>query len=164
MRKTLIISVSCAGLLLAIARAADPPQLKEGLWEIRGQRIENPGSKRTEFAYRLCRSHAYDKAMDDLVRNQRDCTTTFESLGGGRYASASRCTAAGIVIVSKGTYTYESSTSTRSESNATYVPAFHGKTDETLIQDQSYIGSCPAGMNPGDRINADSKMQRYANP
>ncbi len=156
--------LSSAMLLLAIARAADPPQLKEGLWEIRGQRIENPGNRRTEFTYRLCRSHAYDKAMDDLVKNQKDCTTSFDSLGGGRYVSASRCTAAGVVIVSKGTYTYESSTSARSESTATYDPAFHGKTDETLIQDQSYVGSCPAGMNPGDRVDARSKLQRYAAP
>ena len=154
MRRMLI--VSCA-LLLPIARAADPPQLREGLWEIHGQRIENPGNRRTEFTYRLCRSHAYDRAMDDLVKNQKDCTTSFESLGGGRYASSSRCTAAGIVIESKGTYTYESNTSTRSESTATYDPAFHGKTDETLIQDQNYIGICPAGMRPGDRINAVSK-------
>ncbi len=159
-----MLIVACAMLLLPIARAADPPQLKEGLWEIRGQRIVNPGSRRTEFTYRLCRSHAYDKAMDDLVKNQKDCTTSFESLGGGRYASASRCTAAGVVIVSRGTYTYESSTSTRSESTATYVPALHGKTDETLIQDQNYIGSCPAGMNPGDRIDAESKIQRYGAP
>ncbi len=156
--------LSSAMLLLAIARAADPPQLKEGLWEIRGQRIENPGNRRTEFTYRLCRSHAYDKAMDDLVKNQKDCTTSFDSLGGGRYVSASRCTAAGVVIVSKGTYTYESSTSARSESTATYDPAFHGKTEETLIQDQSYVGSCPAGMNPGDRVDARSKLQRYAAP
>lgn len=156
--------LSSAMLLLAIARAADPPQLKEGLWQIRGQRIENPGNRRTEFTYRLCRSHAYDKAMDDLVKNQKDCTTSFDTLGGGRYVSASRCTAAGVVIVSKGTYTYESSTSARSESTATYDPAFHGKTDETLIQDQSYVGSCPAGMNPGDRVDARSKLQRYAAP
>ncbi len=162
MRRMLI--VGCAMLLLPIARAADPPQLKEGLWEIRGQRIENPGNRRTEFTYRLCRSHAYDKAMDDLVKKQKDCTTNFDSLGGGRYVSSSRCTAAGVVIVSKGTYTYESSTSARSESTATYDPAFHGKTDETLIQDQSYIGSCPAGMNPGDRIDTRSNLQRYTAP
>jgi len=155
-----MLMLSSAMLLLPIARAADPPQLKEGLWEIRGQRIENPGNKRTEFTYRLCRSHAYDKAMDDLVKNQKDCTTTFESLGGGRYASSSRCTAAGIVIESKGSYRYESSTSARSESTATYLPALRGKTDETLIQDQNYLGSCPAGMRPGDRIDADAKVQR----
>jgi hypothetical protein len=158
MRKIVIIST--ATLLLTVARAADPPELKEGLWEIRGQRIENPGSKRTDFTYRLCRNHAYDKAMDALVKNVKDCTTAFDSLGGGRYSSESRCTVENTVIVSKGTYTYESSTTTRSESTATYTPALHGKTDETMIQDQNYVGKCPAGMNPGDRVKVDGAAQR----
>ena len=158
MKKTVIVP---AVLLLSAARAADPPQLQEGLWEIRGQSIENPGNKTTDFTYRLCRNHAYDKAMDDVVKHAKDCATKFDSLGGGHYASASRCTVAGIVIVSKGTYTYESATSTRLESTATYQPAFNGKTDETLTQDQKFVGSCPAGMNPGDRIMPGGILQRY---
>jgi hypothetical protein len=158
MKKTVIVP---ALLLLSAARAADPPQLQEGLWEIRGQSIENPGNKTTDFTYRLCRNHAYDKAMDDLVKHAKGCSTKFDSLGGGHYASASRCTVAGIVIVSKGSYTYESATSTRLESTATYQPAFHGKTDETLTQDQKYVGNCPAGMNPGDRIMPGGILQRY---
>jgi hypothetical protein len=162
MRKLLLISASAAAALLPMARAADPPPLKEGLWEIRGQSIANPGGKRTDFTYRLCRNHAYDQAMDALVKNQKDCTTAFDSLGGGRFTSASRCTVAGTVIESKGTYTYQSSISTRSESSATYTPAFHGKSDETVIQDQTYVGSCPAGMKPGDRISTDGTLQRYS--
>jgi uncharacterized protein DUF3617 len=157
-KKTVIVP---AVLLLSAARAADPPQLQEGLWEIRGQSIENPGNKITDFTYRLCRNHAYDKAIDDLVKHAKGCATKFDSLGGGQYASASRCTVAGIVIVSKGTYTYESATSTRLESTATYQPAFNGKTDETLTQDQKFVGSCPAGMNPGDRIMPGGILQRY---
>ena len=154
-------TVSAATLLLAIASAADPPPLQEGLWEIRGQSIDNPGGKKTAFTYRLCRNHAYDKAMDALVKNVKDCTTSFDSLGDGRYSSSSRCTLDGTVIVSNGTYTYLRSTSTRSESHATYTPAYHGKTDETVIQDQSYVGACPAGMQPGDRITVDGTVQRY---
>ena len=161
-RKRLLM-ISAATLLLSIARAADPPPLKEGLWEIRGQSIENPGGKRIEFTYRLCRNHAYDRAMDALVKNVKECTTAFDDLGGGRYSSASRCTAGDTVIESKGTYTYESSTSARSESYATYTPALRGKTDETVIQDQKYVGSCPAGMKPGDRISTEGTLQRYTN-
>jgi hypothetical protein len=63
--------------------------------------------------------------------------------------------------VSNGTYTYISSTSTHSESHAAYTPAYDGKTDETVIQDQTYVGSCPAGMQPGDRIKVDGTLQRY---
>ncbi|MGC1386951.1 MAG: DUF3617 family protein [Steroidobacteraceae bacterium] len=154
-------TVSAATLLLTIASAADPPPLQEGLWEIRGQSIDNPGGKKSEFTYRLCRNHAYDKAMDAMVKNVKDCTTAFDSLGDGRYSSESRCTIDGTIIESKGTYTYLSATSTRSESHATYTPAYRGKTDETVIQDQNYVGACPAGMRPGDRITVEGTLQRY---
>ncbi len=77
-------TVSAATLLLTIASAADPPPLQEGLWEIRGQSIDNPGGKKSEFTYRLCRNHAYDKAMDAMVKNVKECTPAFDSLGDGR--------------------------------------------------------------------------------
>jgi Protein of unknown function (DUF3617) len=161
MSKRLLCAAAALVLQIAIVRAADPPEVQEGLWEVHGQTIENPGNKTTVFTYQLCRSHAYDKAMDALVKNVKGCSTEFDSVGGGRYTSASRCTVAGTLIVSKGTYTHESSTATRSESFATYTPPFHGKTDETVTQDQKYVGDCPAGVNPGDRIMADGSLQRY---
>lgn len=161
MRKTPAFSAAALLLQMVIARAADPPELREGLWEIRGESVENPGNKKTVFTYRLCRSHAYDKAMDALVKNVKGCSTEFNDLGGGRYSSASRCTVAGTLIVSKGTYNYQSNTSTRSESSATYTPPLHGKSDEMVIQDQSYVGDCPTGMKPGARILVDGTVQRY---
>ena len=85
--KTTLLPMSLALILLSVARAADPPPLKEGLWEISGQSIENPGNKRTEFKYQLCRNHAYDSAMDALVKNAQGCTTSFDDLVGGRFAS-----------------------------------------------------------------------------
>ena len=90
----------------------------------------------TNFSYRLCRNHAFDKAMDAQVKNAKDCTTSFDDLGGGKFSSRRAARSGTAVIVSKGTYTYESATSTRSESHATYTPAFNGKTEETLLQDQ----------------------------
>ena len=157
--KKQLLSAWLGLLLLSVARAADPPPLKEGLWEITGQSIVNPGSKRTEFTYRLCRNHAYDSAMDALARNAQGCTTSFDDLGDGRFASSSSCNIDGTLIVSKGTYTYESMTSTRSESFATYSPAYKGRTDERVIQDQHYVGACPAGMKPGDRITGGAVVR-----
>jgi hypothetical protein len=156
-----LMTISAAAFLLSIARAADPPPLKEGLWDVSGESIVNPGGKKTEFNYQLCRNHAYDKAMDALVKNAPGCTTSFDDLGGGRFASASSCSAEGTLIVSKGTYTHESATATHSDSYATYTPAYRGKTDERVLQDQRYVGDCPAGMKPGDRI-AGGALQRYA--
>jgi hypothetical protein len=90
--------------------------------------------------------------MDTLVKNAKGCTTSFDDQGGGHFASSSSCSVEGTSIVSKGTYTYESMTSTRSESFAAYTPAYKGRTDEHVVQEQRYLGACPTGMKPGDRI------------
>lgn len=71
MVKKTLLPMTLAIVLLSIARAADPPPLKEGLWEISGQSIENSGSKHTDFKYQLCRNHAYDNAMDRVVKNAK---------------------------------------------------------------------------------------------
>ncbi len=148
-------------LLISLAQAASAPALKEGLWEVRGQIIENPGAKQTQFAYRLCRNHAYDKAMDDRVRTVKGCSTSFDNLGHGRFAAASRCTLDNVVIDSKGTTVYESDTAMHSDSRSTYSPAYRGRTDETIVEDQHYLGPCPAGVQPGDRLMPDGSLQRY---
>ena len=151
------------GVLLALAvteaRAARPPQLLEGLWEIQIRSTENPGGKKAEYSFRLCRDHAYDdKQTDDLVKDNKNCTTKLESLGGDKFSAESRCSVSGIVIVSKGVSTYQGGSTVHSESTATYTPPLYGKSGETMIQDQRYLGSCPAGMKPGDRMTADGSI------
>jgi len=156
-----MIALSAALLVWVIARAAEPPPLKEGLWEIHGHSIENPGGRENDFTYRLCRNHKFDDAMTAQAKNAKECNTSFDDLGGGKYASSSTCLVPGTSIVSNGTYTYESSTAARSESHAIYTPAFHGKTEETIIEDQKYIGRCPSNMKPGDRLMSDGTLQRF---
>ena len=51
--------------------------------------------------------------------------------------------------------------SVAADSHAAYTPAFDGKTDETLTEDQQYIGKCPAAMKPGDRLNPDGILWRH---
>jgi hypothetical protein len=154
------------GVLLAatvsVARAAGPPRLLEGLWEISVHSTENPGGKSTEYSFKLCRDHAFDKQTDELVKNNKNCATQLQSLGADRFSAASRCTVSGIVIVSKGLSVYQKNTAVHSESAATYTPPLYGKTDETMVQDQRYLGNCPAGMKPGDRILADGSLVRRA--
>ncbi len=76
------------GVLLALAAwdvsAAAPQKLLKGLWEFRVQSTDNPGAKKTEYSFKLCRDHAYDKQTDDLVRNNKNCTTKIERLAGDR--------------------------------------------------------------------------------
>jgi hypothetical protein len=155
------VAVFAAAVCLPFAGHADDlPKLREGLWEVRGQSVENPGDKRREFTYRLCRDHAYDKAAYALLKNVQGCTTAIKKLGGGKFSSASTCTVAGVTVVSNGLSIYASD-STHSESRATYTPAFNGKTEETVTQDQQYVGKCLVGMRPGDTISPDGLIRHH---
>lgn len=158
----LALCASVAACLSATAGCANgPPQLKEGLWEIRGQRIENPGNQHSDFTYKLCRDHALDRAADAAIKDAKDCSTALKKLAEGKYASASTCQVAGVTIVSTGTSTYKGEESIHADTHAVYTPAFNGKTDETLTEDQQYIGKCFPAMKPGDRLNPDGILWRH---
>jgi len=152
----------CAALALAgslgLAHADSLPEVHEGLWQIDMQSIDNPGNKKSTVSYKLCRDHAYDKAGQALAKNIKGCGPLNATYGGGNMSSEMRCTVGGTVIESKGTGTY-STTASHTETHATYTPAFYGNTDEMMTQDQKYLGSCPAGMQPGDRMLPDGTIQ-----
>ncbi|MDB6083164.1 MAG: hypothetical protein JWN43_1045 [Gammaproteobacteria bacterium] len=162
-RAKLALCAATAMLLpLAMVLAADPPKLKEGLWLIRGQSIENPGDKHTEFTYRLCRDHAYDKSVNAQLKNVKGCNTALKSLGNGKFSSASTCAVRGITVISNGLSMYAGDSSAHFETHATYSPAYNGKAEETMTQDQEYVGKCPLGMKPGDRLYPDGLIRHQS--
>jgi hypothetical protein len=157
--KTMLVPVALALLLpIGMANAADPPQLKEGLWSIHRQTIDNPGNKKTESASTICRSHAYDQHVQSLAKSRKGCTMVKENFQGGKYSTEMHCVVAGTTIDTKGTAVYQGDTSAHNETHTTYSPAFGGVTDSTMIMDQKYTGSCPAGAQPGDMTSADGRV------
>jgi Protein of unknown function (DUF3617) len=140
------------------AAATNPPEVKEGLWTVHTQSIDNPGNKKTEGTYTLCRDHAFDQAVQAKAKGMKGCTTLNESFQGNKYSVKMSCVVAGSTIVSEGTTTFQGDTATHAETHATYTPAFYGMSDTTMIMDQKYVGSCPAGVKPGDRTNEDGKV------
>ena len=146
---------AAAALLLSIAHAADTPELREGLWSIHTQSIDNPGNQKSESTRTICRNHAYDKSVGALAKTaMKGCTIVNESVQGGKTYSEVHCVVGGITINTKGTGTYAGDMSTHSEVHTTYSPAFAGMSESTMIMDQKYIGSCPAGAQPGDQTDA----------
>jgi hypothetical protein len=127
-----MLASAAAALVLPIANAANPPDVKEGLWSVHTQSIDNPGDKKREGTYTLCRNHAYDQAAQARAKNVKGCTMISESFEGGKYSSAMHCVAAGTVIESKGTTTFQGDTATHSETHATYTPAMIGVSETTM--------------------------------
>ena len=151
--------ISAAAVVLSIAQAADTPELREGLWSIHTQTIDNPGNKKSESTRTLCRNHAYDKSVEALAKTAvKGCTKVNESVQDGKTSGEVHCVVEGIAINSKGTGTYGGDTSTHSEVHTTYSPAFAGMSESTTIMDQKYIGACPAGVQPGDQTDADGSV------
>lgn len=149
-------------LPLTAAHAGDPPKLKEGLWEVHVQTEEKPSGARTDITYQLCRDHAYDKTADALLKNLPGCTTVIKDVGKGQFSSTSNCVVNGTTVISSGVTVFTSKSATHSETNAKYLPPFKGKTEETMVQDQQYVGSCPNGTRPGDTISADGFIRHHS--
>ena len=148
-------------LPLATARAGDPPKFKEGLWEVHVVSEEKPVGKKSDITYRLCRDHAYDKAADAILKNLPGCTTVIKDVGGGKFSSASNCVVNGTTVVSTAMTTFTDKIASHSETTAKFIPPLNGKTDETMTQDQHYVGSCPSDLKPGDTISADGFIRHH---
>ncbi len=161
MKHMLVAATAMLLFSTGTARASDPPELKEGLWSVRSHTVDNPGNIVSEGTYAICRDHAYDAHVRTIAKGMKGCTMNSEDFQAGKYKSEMRCAVGGMVILSKGTTTFQGDTSTHSETRSTYTPAMGGITETSLVMDQKYTGICPAGSRPGDRIGTDGKV---ANP
>lgn len=156
--KKLPICVVAVVCLVGFAAALDLPPMREGLWSIRTQTVDNPGNVKSDFTQKICRNHAYDQAAQAKARNMPGCKVLNENLSGHTYTVEMECKIAGSVIHSKGVTTRTADDTTRSETHATYAPALNGVSESTMIMDQKYLGSCPSGMQPGDIIRPDGTI------
>lgn len=163
MKRTLPVFISLACFALY---AAGPPAVKEGLWSIHTTTIDNPGNKKTEGTRSICRNHDYDVRIRQQAEKQQKqtCKSNTENFSGNTFTAESECTVQGSTIKSKTVATFNGDTSTHSETHATYTPALYGTAESTMIQDQKYVGACPAGMEPGDFMDAAGKITHTKRP
>lgn len=133
MKKTAIFLAGMVAAYSSAAYAIDHPPMKEGLWQIKTQIVDNPGSKKSGGTVSLCRDHASDQRTEALAKHVKGCAVSNESLVSGRYSADTRCEIGSTVIISKGVTTFPDANSSHSEIHVTYTPAFAGNTDETMI-------------------------------
>jgi hypothetical protein len=159
MKKMLVSGAAVLSLALGTAIAVDAPDVKEGLWTVHSQTTANPGNKKSEGStFTLCRDHAYDKAARNLAKGVKGCKLVSESFKDGKYSTKLHCMLGATVVDTESTVTFESDTATHWETHATYTPAMNGVSETTLVQDQEYTDTCPAGTQPGDRTDEDGRV------
>jgi hypothetical protein len=161
MKKMLISAAAALLLPIGIANAVDLPDQKEGLWSNHRQTIDNPGNQKSEQTTTVCRNHAYDQYVLSLTKNTKGCTTVSESFQGGKHSIEVHCVIGSTVVDSKGTTTFQGDTAAHSETHATYTPAMGGVSETTMIMDAKYVGSCPAGAQPGDITYPDGRVTHW---
>ena len=153
-----VLAAASVLLLRDRALAADPPALKEGLWSIHSRGVQHPGDKKNDSTSTLCRTHAYEAQARERAKNMKDCSTVKEELEGNKYSIESRCMIEGSTVVSRSTTVFRGD-ATHTEAHITYTPALRGVSESTLVQDQKYLGSCPAGAEGGDLMTPNGTMQ-----
>ncbi len=157
--KKLVLSLGATVLFcFASAQAADPPDVKEGLWSSETQTIDNPGNKRNGGAVTICRSHTYDQYVKDLAAKMPGCKKVSERHSGRTYTTVLHCTVGNTVIDTTETATFRSDSAIHSQTHATYSPPLYGVSESNMTMDQEYMGSCPEGTQPGDMKGADGKV------
>ena len=161
MKKMLFFGAAALLSPIGMANAVDLPEQKEGLWSSHMQSTDSPGNNKTEQTSTICRNHAYDQYVLSLTKGMKGCTEVNESFQGGKYSVEMHCAVGGTVIDSKGTTTFQGDTAAHAESHATYTPAMGGVSETTIIMDQKYVGSCPAGAQPGDITYADGRVTHW---
>lgn len=150
-------SLSAAAFLLLVAAPyaisappAEFPQMKEGLWSIHMVTTTNPGNKVVDGTEKLCRNHAYDEYAHSLSAKQVGCTVIKDGDVAGTWTMESDCKVGTSVIHSNATIRAIDANNVHSETHSTFTPPAYGSAETTMVQDQKFVGECPAGIAPGD--------------
>jgi hypothetical protein len=133
-----------------------PPPTREGLWETHSTQTQQ-GKTTSDRSVKMCQSKELTKSMQtsgEELRKKNECTSSVTQPSTNTYVEESRCAKGpNAGSVTKVIYTYQGDTASHTEMHMTLL----GKTETVMLIDAKYLGSCPAGMKPGDLI-IDGKM------
>jgi hypothetical protein len=159
MKKTAVAALTLLLTAAAYADFPDMPPMKEGLWKI--HMVDNTtGQKPTDTTYSLCRDHAWDQQARQLSQKVlSSCTTSSDVKSGDTRTMVTSCKVAGTTITTKSILTSRGDTYFHNESFSTFTPPLYGQSQDSMIQEQTFVGACPAGMKPGDHQLPDGTIQ-----
>lgn len=138
----------CSGI--AQADGFKPPPTREGLWETHSTHTQQ-GKTVFDKTIKMCQSNESTQSMQaraEEMRKQNECTSNVTQPSTGTYVEESRCAKGpNAGSVTKVVYTYQGDTASHTEMRMNI-----GKSESAMIIDAKYVGSCPAGMKPGDLV------------
>jgi hypothetical protein len=151
-----LVAVLSSSLGIAAADELKPPPTKEGLWETHGTHTEQ-GKTVADPPVKMCQSNETTKSMQtrgEEMRKKNECTSHVSQPSPNTYVEESRCAKGpNAGSVTKVIYTNQGDTASHTEM---HINA--GNSETVMIIDAKYLGSCPAGMKPGDLMMDDGKI------
>jgi hypothetical protein len=157
MRFRPVLLVAALSALIGIAGADEfkPPPTKDGLWETHSTQTQQ-GRVVFDTSVKMCQSKELTRSLQsngEELRKKNECTSTVTQPSPGTYVEESRCSKGpNAGSVTKIIYTYQGDTASHTEMHMNA-----GKSETVMSLDAKYLGSCPAGMKPGDAVMADGK-------
>jgi hypothetical protein len=156
----LLVVISSVISAVAGADEFKPPPMKDGLWETHSSQIQQ-GKSAVDMSIRMCQSAELTKSMQsngDELRKKNQCTSTVTHPSSNTYIEESRCAKGpNAGSSSRIIYSYQGDTASRTEMHLN-----EGKSETVLIMDTKFLGSCPAGMKPGDTVMPDGTKMSVA--
>jgi hypothetical protein len=150
------IIVIAASVGLAVADEFKPPPMKDGLWEAHSVQTQ-AGKNVADISIKMCQSKELTQSTQSLgeeLRKKNQCTSVISQHSGNTTVEETRCAKgpnAGSVM--KSVYSNVGDTASHIEMHEQ-----KGSAENVTVMDMKYLGSCPAGMKPGDVIMPDGKV------
>jgi hypothetical protein len=134
----------------AVAFAGDYPIMKDGLWSTT---VTMASNKVPPQSGTMCNSTAVFQAMMDARKGpNRPCQSSGVEHSGSTYTDHMTCNFGGRVTQTTTIATFTGDT-------AVHTEIHQADGTVSMSSDSKYLGSCPAGMVPGDYV--DSKGTKF---
>jgi len=154
-RPVLLVAIPSALIGISGADEFKPPPMKDGLWETHTRQTQQ-GKTVFDMSSKMCQSKEQTKSTQSTgaeLRKMNECTSTVTQPSPNSYVEESRCAKGpNAGLGTKVVYTYQGDTASHMEMHTN-----EGNSETVMIMDSKYLGSCPAGMKPGDAVGADGK-------
>jgi hypothetical protein len=141
---------------LGMLSAEEAPPLKDGLWSISTQYVEHPTGNRGQMLISVCRNNAYDKQS---ATKPAPCKVLRSGKVNGVWTKDSECS--GTNVFTTITKTSSDERSSHVETHVFFRPPSLGREENVAITEEKYVGPCPAGVNPGDWLDANGKVAHH---
>ena len=162
MKRTRGLVILVFGLSFGIAEAlVDQPPLKAGYWSVQTKILNSPGDAPTESKRFVCRNPEFDQWMRvtvDSLTKRMGCKMVVEKFADDTYTSETHCVQSGSQTVTKTRSEMTGDSAMHTETITVLDPPLNGREKTTMISDQKWVGTCPAGVAPGDSVSTDGQV------